>query len=230
MDGGTSSGSVAVQLDANALCQTNTIISGYLQYVSSALVVRLDSSASISWNAYSGLTISVLNTGGTGTYSSAVIRSYAGNVTGNLISSLFSVTSVTVDLTCAYCASPTASLYNGVYIDIDVDGNPLTGDDIYTGIISAYTAGGMVTCSAGFSRTSAKGVVEIYSNLSGRVMSASSTYTIYSRVCSFIQFVFYVHWLNARLGFRLQHYRYHFRMLGSQTQLRHSALALRSTP
>ena len=178
-------GSVAVRLDSNAVCQTNTILSGILETITSTTVVRLDSAASLSWNAYQGLTINVGITAGV--KQAVTISSYAGNVIGTLAAVVANqYTAVTVSLynsgTCPYCAASTVSLYVGAQIDIDVDGNPLTGDDIYTGIITAYSAAGLVTCSAGFLRTSQTGASEALSSTSGRIMSTTSTYTIFARV------------------------------------------------
>ena len=171
-----------MRLDTNAVCQTNTILTGVLEWVDTS-TVRLDSAASLSWNAYQGFTlvVGVSGLGGSAVNQARTISSYAGNVTGSL-TAVTPYNSVTVSLLCTYCAVGTDFLYNGAQIDIDVDGNPLSGDDIYSGTITSYTAAGVVTCSGNFIRVNQRGVTEIYSASSGRVMSTSSTYTIYSRV------------------------------------------------
>jgi hypothetical protein len=185
VNGGTSTGSVAVRLDSNAQCQTNTILSGILETIISTTVVRLDTAASLSWNAYKGLTMNVGITGGAKQV--VTISSYVGNVTGTLAAVVANqYTAVSVSLynagTCPYCAVATASLYVGAQIDVDVDGNPLTGDDIYSGIITAYSVAGLVTCTGGFLRTSQTMASETLSSTSGRIMSTISTYTIFARV------------------------------------------------
>jgi hypothetical protein len=130
-----------------------------------------------------------------GTKQAAIISSYSGNVTGTLaVVVAHQYTAVSVSLynaiTCPYCAVSIASLYVGAQIDVDVDGNPLTGNDIYSGIITAYSAAGLVTCAAGFLRTSQTGTPETLSSTSGRIMSTISTYTIYSRVSEILDAYF----------------------------------------
>ena len=181
MNGGTSTGSVAVNLGASATCETNTVLSGLIEMADDTTHVRLDSAASLAWNAYKDLTIVITDTGVI--TKTSTITWYYGNVTGKL-SGYNSTTSFTLTQTTPYLGGAVATVNNylGASIDIDTDGDPTTPDDVYSGTISAYTSGGAVTLLAAPTRTSAGGITETYSGADKTFAVGVSTYIIYTRV------------------------------------------------
>jgi len=164
MDGGTSTGSVAVRLDTSMPCETRNILTGTVViYESGTPRLRLDTGASYANNAYDNYKIRV-GTGGTSAADSPTISSYVGTVQGSVISG----NSTTV-FKLAAPAEQVDELYTGVMIEVDIDGDATTGDDVYSGTITAYAGTyRIVTVDTAF----------------GKVPHAASTFTIYSRMAT----------------------------------------------
>ena len=164
-DGGTATGTVAVPLDASTVsCQTRVLKSGTIEYYDDgSKTIRLDSDASLFDTAYNGYKIRVKAKGLTGwdersivTYSgtvagvvgAAVTQNAAGALaftikadsapaaTGDVMDAAGAVTSGGV--TQALAANVEDDYYNGAMIEVDIDGDDSTGDDVYTRKILDY--------------------------------------------------------------------------------------------
>jgi len=161
LDGGTSTGSVAVKLDSNVPCESRNIQVGTVQiYESAGQRIRLDASASATNDAYNQYKVRL----GTGVgQDEATIDSYVGTVRGSVVSgnttTIFKISG----------GEATDNIYVGVMVTIDLDGDETTGDDVFDATITAYDG--------------AYGIVTVDTAL-GRIPTSASTYIIYSRMAT----------------------------------------------
>mmetsp|Transcript_55250 Transcript_55250/g.135299 ORF Transcript_55250/g.135299 Transcript_55250/m.135299 type:complete len:2074 (-) Transcript_55250:274-6495(-) len=164
LDGGTTTGTVIVPISSDAVCQTRTVASGFIDSLLAPRVVRLDTTETTAANdAYNGYTLSVRNVN-SAEYTDYDVTAYAGTITGNLAAGnattlTLAVPAVVVpnqptsDLVAAqtvnnwftkFSSSSTYTDVTALNIEIDLDGNPASGDDVYTRVIRAQ-AGAVLT-------------------------------------------------------------------------------------
>ena len=157
-DGGTATGTVAVPLDAASVsCETRVLKSGTIEYYDDgSKTVRLDSEASLFDTAYNGYKIrikakgltawdarSIVTYSGTiaGVVGTDVAHNLAGSraftiksgsapaATGDVVSAAGAVSSG--EVTQAFLANTEDDFYNGAMIEVDIDGDDSTSDDVY---------------------------------------------------------------------------------------------------
>jgi len=189
LDGGSSTGTVVVPLGSDAQCQTRYIASGFVEVMNAAATtVRLDTSeASANNDAYSGMTIEVLYKG---TWQSSAISAYQGYARGIIGGSGTDATTTSVilataggstvfpwvsDLTIApvagvddaYLRPLSTSARRGLSIEIDIDGNPDTGDDVFTTTATDYVHATLTLSFDTIARTPKDGVstVKVFSRV-----------------------------------------------------------------
>jgi hypothetical protein len=175
---------VAVQLPSSVSCQTRVFQKGAVENYNSdgTGTIRLDSTASLYDTAYNSYKVKVTKAGGI--YDDVAILSYAGTVSGWLSEAMaqtvtgalefkLKATSASAVKGNAQAADGTVAatlttpgdltpalatvddFYNGAIIEIDIDGDPSTGDDIYTRKIFDYAgATNQVTIKIPFIRKS----------------------------------------------------------------------------
>jgi cysteine-rich repeat protein len=183
-DGGTSTGTVAVPIDASTIsCETRVLKTGTIEFYSSGNnkqnYVRLDSEASTFDTAYNGYKIRIRAKDGA--WDSRSIKSYTGTVSGlvqaDMVGSVAGVVTfklkaetaqkvqsvasaaagtpnvnagtaedVSLQLEESYETTTTiADFYKGVLIEVDIDGDPSTSDDIYVRKIAGFSAANTAT-------------------------------------------------------------------------------------
>eukprot|EP00960_Hanusia_phi_P001671 48493-Hanusia_phi.AAC.3 len=163
-DGGTSTGSIALALDPQFTCTTGNLHLGYIETRYNQLV-RLDSSASTYENAYVGYEFRIL--AAQNTWETHNITAYAGVYQGT-VSQVFnsSVIQICKVVTCG--GFSVQDFYVGVQITVDIDGNPSTGDDIYTRTVAAYSSEYVLT----------------FDSPLGQIPTSSATYIIFARMAT----------------------------------------------
>lgn len=162
LNGGTTTGSVVVPLSSDASCQTRYVASGFIEALdATAVYARLDSAmASVSNSAYKDMSIEVLYRT---IWETKTINAYTGSVSvtiANVPGSLATFTSIVAGgsmFNAPACGAddcylrPNEAAVKGLMIDIDIDGDTETGDDIYTTMITNVVyntpTGGYVTIS-----------------------------------------------------------------------------------
>uniref|UniRef100_A0A7S1E593 Laminin IV type A domain-containing protein n=1 Tax=Hemiselmis andersenii TaxID=464988 RepID=A0A7S1E593_HEMAN len=184
LDGGTATGTVVVPLPSDAQCQTRYIASGYVEVLNAAATTaRLDTAeASANNDAYTGMTIEVLY--GPSGWQSSTISAYQGYARGIIGGTGTQATTTTVvlqtagglttfpwvsDLTTApvagvddaYLRPQSTAARRGLTIEIDIDGNPDTGDDVYTTTVSDYVHATLTLTFDAIARTPKDGVSTI---------------------------------------------------------------------
>jgi len=177
-----------VPLPADAQCQTRYIASGYVEVMNAAATtVRLDAdSASANNDAYKDMTIEVLRTG---TWESSTISAYQGWARGKIGGTGTQATTGSVVLQAppntdfpwigSLVASPVAGVDDaflrpqstaaraGLSVEIDIDGNPDTGDDVYTTIATDYVHATLTLSFNTIGRTPKDGVstIKVYTRV-----------------------------------------------------------------
>lgn len=170
-DGGTQTGSVAIKLATGLACETRALETGTSPVRLSATLVRLAPSASAANDAYNGLKIRVYENNDAATSyvtASYTISDYVGVLKGTISAVNGGLDEVTLDDPTDSTDIAVANLLTGVTIEVDIDGDPDTADDVYTRTINKYSAAKVATIDSAL----------------GATPSVVSTYLVYFRTAT----------------------------------------------